>query len=100
MSSFEETKLTRADLAGADLSSARFEGATAQQTRFVNCRLPYADFSHARLELADFKGADLSGAILHAVIEDGAKWSRAKTKGVQRTDLELLEAETWKPPAE
>jgi uncharacterized protein YjbI with pentapeptide repeats len=57
----------------------------------------YADLSWSVLDLADFSGADLTGANLHAIHEEGTVWKSAETRKVRRTDLARLEAETFAP---
>ncbi len=67
------------------------------EARFIKSRLNYADFSWAVMDLADFSGADLTGANLHAIHEEGTVWKGAGTSRVRRTNLARLEAETFAP---
>ena len=92
-----EAKLNRALFDEGDLRETILQHVQALEARFIKTRMGYADLSWAVLDRADFSGADLSGSILHAIHEDGTIWKSATTTRAKRTEMVLLEAETFKP---
>jgi uncharacterized protein YjbI with pentapeptide repeats len=47
---------------------------------------------------ANFKKADLLGANLHAVDDQGTNWNGANKKQIRTTNKDRQEAEAWQPP--
>jgi hypothetical protein len=50
------------------------------------------------LREADMTGARLRGTNLHAILDDGARWSAAHRGEARPIDEALLSAEAWRPP--
>jgi uncharacterized protein YjbI with pentapeptide repeats len=81
----------------ADLRDAMLDKVIARKTCFQSARLVYADFSHADATGADFSMANLRGAKVHNLKDEGASYSGAMTALRRKTDAALLEAETYNP---
>jgi len=89
--------MKRGQLAGARARECRFVKSDLRKAVAAGADFEYADFSYANLELADFSRTNLSGANMHVTLKDTTNLDGARTKGMRGTDLDLLEAETWKP---
>jgi uncharacterized protein YjbI with pentapeptide repeats len=81
------TKLSDADLTGADLSQANLEGAD-----LGGAHLTGADLSQAHLERADLGGANLTGAILHQATLSDAQLSGAILRKAKLTNAAMQNA--------
>ncbi|MFT5044671.1 MAG: hypothetical protein ACI8UP_001640, partial [Porticoccaceae bacterium] len=65
---------------------------------FNRATLTWADLSRLDLSDASVIGADMSGALVHSVIDRGVNWAAAKTEGIRKTDPDRAAAEAFKPP--
>jgi uncharacterized protein involved in type VI secretion and phage assembly len=80
------------------IHAARFVRAQAEQTSFAGADLSYADFSHCLLNQAIMTDAITTKTNLHGVADTGVAWTRRQLATALRTDQDLYEAETWRPP--
>jgi uncharacterized protein YjbI with pentapeptide repeats len=106
---FSSAQLRHSTWTGAEAGFAHFGktnlresfwmGATAKGAIFAGAHLEWADFSHADIREADFSHANLTRANLHAVRDSSALFIGANLLGVRKTDVERLEAESYRPPA-
>jgi len=83
-----ETRMTWADLSGANLSKM-----DARRAKFLNARLVGARLDGANLTEADFTKADLSGASLKGAILRGTHLFRANLRGADFTGARLARAD-------
>ena len=79
------------------LVDAMLDKITAHKTSFQSARLVYADLSHADATGADFGMANMRGAKVHNLKDDKASYSGAITLLQRKTDVPLLEAESYNP---
>ncbi|HMY17213.1 MAG TPA: pentapeptide repeat-containing protein, partial [Polyangium sp.] len=83
---------------GANLRESLWMTAKAKNAGFGGARLEWADFSHADVREADFSNADLSRANFHNTRDAGALFVGANLFGLRKTDVDRLEAESYRPP--
>jgi uncharacterized protein YjbI with pentapeptide repeats len=80
------------------LRESSWMNARAKGAIFGGARLEFADFSHADIREADFSNADLTRANMHAVRDSGALFVGTNLLGLRKTDIDRLEAESYRPP--
>jgi hypothetical protein len=84
--------LSSANLRGADLSSANLRGADLSRADLPNADLSSADLRGADLSPADLRGADLSSANLYGADLRGADLSNADLRGADLSSANLYGA--------
>jgi len=80
------------------LMHANFTRAQCHGASFSKANAQFATFAHADCADADFTGADLKQAVVHGMLNQGAKWKQVSRKGLRETDKLLFEAESYRPP--
>ena len=91
---FYQSKITKANFQGSNLSNADFGQASLSRTNLRDANLGRAYFSNADLEGADLRGADLSFAYLNNANLKGANLCGANLHNAKITKEQLAAAKT------